>query len=88
MSTLLIFHIFIALTSIIGTAFAVVRPSNASLYVSYILVALTLITGTHLLILHPSHLTQSCLVGLTYLVLVSLGIFSAKNRLASSTIIS
>ncbi len=81
---LLLLHIIIATTSIIYTAYVYFFPSKSKLNISYALVAGTLISGTFLLISTPSHMVSTCITGLTYLGFISVGIISARHKLAKS----
>jgi len=79
---LLLVHIAIALSSIGLTGFTYLSPSKTKLKISYGMIGGTFITGTLLVILSPSHLVSACISGLLYLGLVSVGILSARHKLA------
>ncbi len=79
---LLLLHIIIATTSIIYTAYVYFFPTRSKLNIAYSLVAGTLISGTFLLLSTPSHMVSTCITGLTYLGEVSIGIISARHKLA------
>jgi hypothetical protein len=81
---ILVAHIIIALSSLLATGVVFLKPSKQGLRFSYFLVALTLATGTYLVFLKPAHLTQTCMEGLIYLGFVTLGIASARNKLAKT----
>ena len=80
---ILLFHIVIALSSLVSTGLAFFYPSRAKLQVSYALVAMTLFTGFYLVISKPAHMTQTCAEGLVYLAVVAFGIISARHKLAT-----
>ena len=79
---LLLVHIAIALSSIGLTGITYLSPSKTKLQMSYGMIAGTFITGTLLIILSPSHLMSACISGLIYLGIVSVGIYSARHKLA------
>ncbi|HTL39406.1 MAG TPA: hypothetical protein VL306_01155 [Methylomirabilota bacterium] len=79
---MIILHIIIAFSSLIYTAVLYLYPSYTKLRVSYILVGVTILTGFYLVLSKPAHMTQTCITGLCYLALVSLGIVSARYKLA------
>lgn len=81
---LLITHIIIASLSLFVTGYTFLSPSQGKLHLSYSLVALTFITGTFLVIENPSHLTQTCLTGITYLVVVTVGLIADHRKLAAA----
>ena len=81
----LLFHIIIASVSLCTTAFLFFAPSLRKMYINYILVFLTIATGTVLVVTQPAHMTQTCMVGLLYIGLVSFGILSARHKLAKVT---
>lgn len=78
---LLIFHVIIAILSLIHTGYLFLRPSKPGFQVSYSLVALTLATGFYLVFSSQTNLTRTCVSGLVYLGVVSLGIILAKHKL-------
>lgn len=78
---LLTFHIIVATSSIIYTAFVFVAPSKNRLTVAYILVALMLVSGVGLMVQFPAQMTQTCLEGLIFLVFVGAGILAARKKL-------
>ncbi len=75
-------HILIALSSLGYTTYVFFRPSRTGLYGSYTLVAATIASGAYLIANNPSHMLQSCTTGLVYLGMVSVGIISARAKLA------
>ncbi len=82
---ILLFHILIALASILYTAFVFVSPAKRGLTWSYGLIAATIATGTYLVVLRPAMLTQACTTGLVYLGIELVGIFAVRGKLARAT---
>ena len=72
MSSILLIHIIIAISSIIVASIIFFKPSLKRFYVSYGLIVATVATGTGLLILNPSNILHTCLSGLFYLTVVSI----------------
>ncbi len=83
---ILVFHIIIALISLMQTGYVFFRPSDSGLKVSYALVIFTLISGFGLVLSKPANMTQACVTGLIYLGFVSFGVVSARYRLAKAKI--
>lgn len=83
---MLLLHILIALSSIILSGLAYVRPSQQRLTASYGLVAATLATGTYLVVAQPTHLASACISGLIYLGVVGATIAAARFKLAKQEI--
>ena len=79
---LLLLHIGIALGSIVFTTYLYFQPSVGKFRVSYGLVGATIASGTALVIRAHSPLLSSCITGLTYLGIVSIGIIAAHYKLA------
>lgn len=82
MTTFLLTHIIIALSSVAYTSYLYFRPSRNGLRLSYSLVSLTLATGTYLVFLNPVSLAKTCLTGLIYVGIVLVGIVAARHKLA------
>jgi hypothetical protein len=80
---MLILHIIIALASIIYTAYVFFFPSRSKLMVTYPLLVLTLLTGSYLVWSSPAHLAETCVMGLAYLAIISVGIVAAHKKLAT-----
>jgi hypothetical protein len=80
---ILIFHIIVALSSLVYTGYAFLFPSKQKLYSAYALVILTIASGTVLLIQNPNSMQQVCTTGLVYLACVSAGIFAVHHKLAT-----
>jgi hypothetical protein len=83
---ILIFHILVALSSLVYTGYVFIAPSKSKLHVAYALVALTVISGSYLIAAQPAHMTQTCTEGLIYLAVVAFGIIAARNKLLSQNI--
>lgn len=81
----LLIHILVALASLVYSAYVFFYPSKTKLQVSYGFVGLTILSGTILLISKPGHIIPACLMGLLYLGVSSLGIISARTKLARQT---
>jgi hypothetical protein len=81
----LILHITIALLSLVMSTVLFARPSQTLLRVSYSLVGLTVASGTYVAWVTHARILETCLTGLLYLGAVSVGIFSARHRLATET---
>jgi hypothetical protein len=79
----LIFHVIVALTSIVYASYVFISPSEKKLYGSYFLTALTLGSGSYLVFKNPAHMTQACITGVIYLGFVVLVTISARHKLAS-----
>lgn len=78
---LLIFHIIVATSSILYTAFVFISPTKNRLNVAYVLVALMFVSGAGLMVEFPAKMTQTCEEGLGFLAIVGLGIMAARYRL-------
>ena len=83
---ILLFHILVALGSMAQSTYMYFNPSARQLQASYGLVGLTLASGTYLVVSSSGHLLQSCMMGLFYLGVVSVGIISTQRTLARETI--
>jgi len=78
---MLLTHLVIALSSLVYSAYVFFNPSRAGLRRSYGLVIATVATGTYLVVSTHSPMLQSCMAGLTYLGIVSVGLVSAHIKL-------
>lgn len=83
---LILAHVIIALSSIAHTTYLLTHPSPGKFKVAYGLVAATLASGSYLVVSTRAHLLRACTMGLVYLAIVSYGIVSARQRLASAEI--
>jgi hypothetical protein len=79
---ILLTHIIIALSSVAYTTYLIFAPSKAKLRGSYALIAATLASGTALVIANPAHLLQSCMSGLMYVAVMTVGVAVVHRRLA------
>lgn len=82
----LLIHIIIALGSVFFSTYLLFYPNETRLRVSYALVGLTIATGTILVFMNPGKLFQACMSGLLYVVIVSVIIGFARNKLHTSTL--
>lgn len=81
---LLLFHIAIALTSLVFTAFTFFLPSGLKVRLSQALIALTLTSGTYLVFSMKVNLLKVCAMGLIYTAVVSYGIVASQRKLAAA----
>jgi hypothetical protein len=88
MHMLLLTHVIIAISSIMYTAYLLVRTSKKRLQASYILCGLTLITGTALVWTSHSPLVPACVSGLVYFGFISSVVIAARKKLLKSSITS
>lgn len=79
---IVIFHVIAALTSLVFTSYTYFRPSATGLKVSYSLTATTLASGFYLILSAPTHMFESCVMGLFYVAIVSVGTVAARGKLA------
>lgn len=79
---MLIFHITIALLSLVTTGLALVLPSRLKLRLSQGLIALTLGSGSYLVLTMHVNLLKVCSVGLIYTAIASYGMVSVQRKLA------
>ena len=83
---ILLFHILIAITSVLFTGYSYIQPSESRLKASYGLIGLTLGSGTYLVWMMPTHLVQACISGIAYTVIVLAGIALTRRKLAVAKI--
>jgi hypothetical protein len=83
---ILIFHIIIALTSVVASTYAFISPSKTKIRASYGLVILTIASGTYLVISTHAGMLSSCITGLIYVGVVSLNLGVARHRLAEQKV--
>jgi hypothetical protein len=79
---IVLFHIAIAVTSILYAGYVFLSPSKKKFYFSYGLITATFISGTYLIFLNTAHLVQSCFTGLIYLGVVTTITVFAQKKLA------
>ncbi len=82
MQSILLFHITIAVSSVLYTTYLFFTPSKVKFYISYALVGLTILSGTYLIVALPAHMLETCTVGLAYIAAVSVAIVAARKKLA------
>jgi multisubunit Na+/H+ antiporter MnhE subunit len=80
---ILITHILIAIASVVLATYLIVKPSKSLLNITYGLTAATLVSGTYLVVSTSAHLLQSCVTGLAYVGIVSVGLMTAHVKLTS-----
>jgi len=78
---MIIFHIIVAVASIIFTSLAYVVLSRRALMGAYVTAGATLTSGIALVVISPSTMLHVCIAGITYLAIVSLGIALARGRI-------
>jgi len=78
---LLLTHIIVALSSVLQATYALVQPTRTKIRVSYGLVATTLGSGALLVWQLRVPLTQPCLSGLLYIVMLTGMLLGARYRL-------
>lgn len=81
---ILLFHIFVAISSLVLSGITYLRPTKSKLHISYGLVVVTFITGFYMVFSKPVHILNTCITGLVYLGIVSMAIFSAQRKLRLS----
>lgn len=79
---IIILHVTIALLGILLTTYSYLRPTKNNLRASYTFVALTFISGFYLVWSEPAQMLHTCMTGLAYLGVVSVGIIMARRKLA------
>lgn len=83
---LIVLHILSALSSLIVTSVAVVRPSAKTLRAGAGLTALAALSGTVLVIQNHVHMLSMCVSGVTYLAFALSGLVVSRQRLARVTV--
>jgi RsiW-degrading membrane proteinase PrsW (M82 family) len=78
---LVVFHVIIALFSILYSAYTFFSPSKQKINVSLCLVIATLISGTYLVFSTHANMASACTSGLTYLGIVTTALCFADYRL-------
>jgi hypothetical protein len=82
---LLLFHIFIAVVSLVFSSYMYLHPVKSKLRITYISVAFTILSGILLLINYPNAVMQTCFSGALYLGTVLVYTTAAKNKLSQNT---
>jgi len=81
---IVLLHIVIAIASLTYTAVLFAAPTKASFGVNYGLIAMTIVSGTYLIAATHTPMTETCVTGVAYLVIVTLGTVLARVRLAKA----
>ncbi len=81
MPIIVLTHVIIALASIALSSFTFFKPTMKRLYASYGFIIATVASGTYLLISTPSHMLESCMMGLSYLTVVSIATIATHIRI-------
>lgn len=76
---ILALHIVIAVFSLVFAAYGFFAPSKTKLSVNYVLLVLTLVSGSYLVVSAPAHMTEGCMMGLFY-TLIMIGASIATKR--------
>jgi hypothetical protein len=84
MLMIILFHVVVALSSIVMTSLAGLFPSVTKLRIGAVLIGVTLISGTYLVFSLHSSLMQSCVTGLAYLAVTLAGMVVGNYRLATA----
>ena len=71
----------IALVSIGLTSFAYMAPTKMKLRAAYGFVGLTFASGFYLVWSEPAHMLESCMMGIAYLAVMSVGILATRRKL-------
>lgn len=79
---LLLFHIIVALSSLVAAGVVYASPSQMKLRMTYILSAAMLASGTVLVLRDATHLVKACVMGLSLLAVISYAVLSARSKLA------
>jgi hypothetical protein len=79
---IIILHVAIATLSLICTTYAYLRPTSSSTRASYALIALTVASGFYLVWSEPAQMLHTCMTGLAYLAVVSVGVFATRRKRA------
>ena len=82
---MLFLHILIALSSIVVSGLAYLRPTKQHISASYGWIAATFASGTYLVILSPTHLPSACVSGLLYLAVAGTMTVAAQRKFAKQT---
>lgn len=78
---ILVVHVLAALSSVVWSSTALLRPGKAKLNWSYGLAGLTLASGTYLVVHLHAPLVSACTSGLVYLAVVTPLTVLARRRL-------
>lgn len=78
---IVLIHVLAALGSITYTTYLIFSPSAFKLRIAYGFMAGTLLSGSYLAIAGSSSLLRTCITGLVYISLVSVGLVLAQKKL-------
>ncbi|HSX07782.1 MAG TPA: hypothetical protein VLG11_02720 [Candidatus Saccharimonadales bacterium] len=78
-------HVLLAVASLAYTTYLFVAPHKANFRAHYSLIALTVASGTYLVASTSTHMVETCMSGLAYLAIVTVGTVFARLRLARVT---
>jgi len=78
---ILIFHIAIAIATVVYATYLFFNPSESKFKMAYLLLGTTIASGTYLIITKPAHMVQTCIEGLIYVGLVSTALIFAARKL-------
>lgn len=84
----LVLHIIIALFSMVYASRVYMRPSLPGLRLSYGLVAATVASGLYLVASTRTAILRTCVTGLLYVGIMSVGIILAQRKLARENSVS
>ncbi len=82
----LIFHIFIAVTSVLTATCALLLPSRDKINVSLVMAVSTLLSGTYLIVSTGASLISACVTGIIYTSIVVVLIALANKRLEAQKV--
>lgn len=80
---IVLLHVLIAISSLVYTTYLLFAPARSKFKAAYTLVALTLLSGFGLIVITHSPILQTCISGLTFLAINSVGLAVAHYRLAA-----
>ncbi len=83
---ILIFHIFVAVLSIIVSLLSSIAPSKQKLGVSFLFAGGTLLSGIVLAVSHPSTLPKVCISGAVFFIAILFLTIKAKQKLSASSL--
>jgi hypothetical protein len=79
---IVLFHVTIAISSLIATTATAIFPSRLKLIISKVLITFTLLSGTALVVLTHQPILSICVSGLVYLAAATSGMLIGSRRLA------
>lgn len=80
---IVLIHVIVAISGIVVTTVAYFQPSATLLKITYGLVGATIVSGVYLVWNAPAHMLQTCIAGLAYTGIVTVGIVAARTKLAA-----